>query len=194
MNMPLPPISSHPEGEPKNIQKTPPTSWPLDTPGGRFHAELSDQAAATREGQLIFPVPPGKRAMAELREFTTLFIHHGRSFPNRFAKISFGCGFSDLENRWDACASFSEVFENRIPASAQLDFGSLPCWSLVETFDESSLARRQRSLRMQKAPARVGGRGLDWRTGRNAYITRSRRLRRRRRFPSARRWALAPRR
>lgn len=29
-------------------------SWPLDTPGGRFHAEWDDQSPVTREGSLIF--------------------------------------------------------------------------------------------------------------------------------------------
>ena len=54
MDIPESPIPVHPEGETKNTQKTPPACWPLDTPGGRFHAELSDQAPVTREGQLIF--------------------------------------------------------------------------------------------------------------------------------------------
>ena len=54
MDIPEPSIPVHPEGETKNTQKTPPACWPLDTPGGRFHAELSDQAPVTREGQLIF--------------------------------------------------------------------------------------------------------------------------------------------
>lgn len=36
----------------KNLKT--PASWPLDTPGGCFHAELSDQAPVTREGRLIF--------------------------------------------------------------------------------------------------------------------------------------------
>ncbi len=34
--------------------ESPSGSWPLDTPGGRFHAEWDDQAPVTREGQLIF--------------------------------------------------------------------------------------------------------------------------------------------
>jgi hypothetical protein len=47
-------FSPPPEGEPSNRAKTPSGSWPLDTPGGRFHAEWDDQAPVTREGPLIF--------------------------------------------------------------------------------------------------------------------------------------------
>ena len=43
-------LSSHPLGE----VKVEPLSWPVDTPGGRYWAEFDDQAAVTREGQLIF--------------------------------------------------------------------------------------------------------------------------------------------
>jgi len=32
----------------------PPPAWPLDTPGGRYYAELDLEAPVTREGQLIF--------------------------------------------------------------------------------------------------------------------------------------------
>jgi len=28
--------------------------WPVDTPGGRYYAEIDDEAPVTREGQLIF--------------------------------------------------------------------------------------------------------------------------------------------
>ena len=48
------PISLHPKGELENDLESPSGSWPLDTPGGRFHAEWDDQAPVTREGQLIF--------------------------------------------------------------------------------------------------------------------------------------------
>ena len=54
MDTPKPSISAHPKGEPKNTSKPPTGSWPLDTPGGRFHAEWDDQAPVTREGQLVF--------------------------------------------------------------------------------------------------------------------------------------------
>jgi hypothetical protein len=54
MNAPTMLICPHPEGEPKNSQRTPLASWPLDTQGGRFYAELVDHAPVTREGQLIF--------------------------------------------------------------------------------------------------------------------------------------------
>lgn len=47
-------IPVHPQGESENSSKYPSGSWPLDTPGGRFHAEWDDQAPVTREGQLIF--------------------------------------------------------------------------------------------------------------------------------------------
>lgn len=47
-------ISVHPQGESKSTPQYPSGTWPLDTPGGRFHAEWDDQAPVTREGQLIF--------------------------------------------------------------------------------------------------------------------------------------------
>lgn len=49
-----PPQNTHPKGESKISPNSPRASWPLDTPGGRFHAEWDDQAPVTREGQLIF--------------------------------------------------------------------------------------------------------------------------------------------
>ena len=45
---------AHPAGETQTRAACPSGSWPLDTPGGRFHAEWDDQAPVTREGQLIF--------------------------------------------------------------------------------------------------------------------------------------------
>ena len=54
MDASLPVISAHPAGETKTPPQYPSGSWPLDTPGGRFHAEWDDQAPVTREGQLIF--------------------------------------------------------------------------------------------------------------------------------------------
>lgn len=47
-------ILSHPAGDTKNAPQVPAGSWPVDTPGGRFHAEWDVQAPVTREGQLIF--------------------------------------------------------------------------------------------------------------------------------------------
>ena len=47
-------IRTHPQGESKTTPQYPSGTWPLDTPGGRFHAEWDDQAPVTREGQLIF--------------------------------------------------------------------------------------------------------------------------------------------
>lgn len=47
-------ISAHPAGEAKTPLQYPSGSWPLDAPGGRFHAEWDEQAPITREGQLIF--------------------------------------------------------------------------------------------------------------------------------------------
>jgi len=47
-------IRPHSAGEDKTAPKYPSGSWPVDTPGGRFHAEWDDQAPVTREGQLIF--------------------------------------------------------------------------------------------------------------------------------------------
>ena len=44
--------SAHPVGEP--ISKLISGSWPVDTPGGRYYAEIDDESPVTREGQLIF--------------------------------------------------------------------------------------------------------------------------------------------
>ena len=39
-------------GEP--ISKLISGAWPVDTPGGRYYAEIDDESPVTREGQLIF--------------------------------------------------------------------------------------------------------------------------------------------
>ena len=44
----------HPEGEDQNVTKMTSSSWPLDTPGGRYYAEWDDSTPVTREGQLVF--------------------------------------------------------------------------------------------------------------------------------------------
>jgi hypothetical protein len=44
--------SIHPLGEP--ISNFIDTSWPVDTPGGRYYAEFDCEAPVTREGQLVF--------------------------------------------------------------------------------------------------------------------------------------------
>ena len=54
MEASVPLILSHPTGEGKTPPQYASGSWPVDTPGGRFHAEWDDQAPVTREGQLIF--------------------------------------------------------------------------------------------------------------------------------------------
>jgi hypothetical protein len=54
METSMPLIDAHPWGESKNAGAPPSGSWPLDTPGGRFHAEWDDESPVTREGQLIF--------------------------------------------------------------------------------------------------------------------------------------------
>ncbi len=54
MEAPAASISAHPAGESQTLRHFPSGSWPVDTPGGRFHAEWDDQAPVTREGQLIF--------------------------------------------------------------------------------------------------------------------------------------------
>jgi hypothetical protein len=39
-------------GEP--ISKLISGAWPVDTPGGRYYAEIDDESPVTREDQLIF--------------------------------------------------------------------------------------------------------------------------------------------
>ena len=63
--------------------------------------------------------------------FSVVFICRERSSPDRFAKIHFWRRFL-LENRRDARAPFSGVFENQDATVVQLDFLGLPCLSLVE--------------------------------------------------------------
>ncbi len=45
---------THPAGERIFAPQKPPAAWPVDTPGGRYYAELDLDAPVTREGQLIF--------------------------------------------------------------------------------------------------------------------------------------------
>ncbi len=45
---------AHPRGEEVFGPKRQGGSWPVDTPGGRYYAELDFDAPVTREGQLIF--------------------------------------------------------------------------------------------------------------------------------------------
>ena len=47
-------MSTHPVGEPVLESFSVGTTWPVDTPGGRYYAEFDDQAPVTREGQLVF--------------------------------------------------------------------------------------------------------------------------------------------
>ena len=63
---------------------------------------------------------------------TVKFIRSERSSPDCFSKISFSGGFSDLENRRDARAPFSGVFENQDAPVVQLDSRGFPRLSLVE--------------------------------------------------------------
>lgn len=48
------PVSTHSKGEPILASSSAASAWPLDTPGGRFHAEWDADAPTSREGQLIF--------------------------------------------------------------------------------------------------------------------------------------------
>jgi hypothetical protein len=48
------PVLTHPAGERVFAPMMLPPAWPVDTPGGRYYAELDLDAPVTREGQLIF--------------------------------------------------------------------------------------------------------------------------------------------
>lgn len=54
MEQPHDPLCAHPAGERffPSLKRIP--AWPVDTPGGRYYAEINDDAPVTREGQLIF--------------------------------------------------------------------------------------------------------------------------------------------
>jgi len=46
--------TAHPEGERDLAPNPTGGSWPVDTPGGRVHAEWCDDAPVTRQGSLLF--------------------------------------------------------------------------------------------------------------------------------------------
>ena len=48
------PQGAHPLGEACPVSNAPSSSWPVDTPGGRVHAEWCHDAPMTREGSLLF--------------------------------------------------------------------------------------------------------------------------------------------
>jgi hypothetical protein len=50
MEAPMALIPAHLPGESENTPRYPSGTWPIDTPGGRFHAEWDDQAPVTCEG------------------------------------------------------------------------------------------------------------------------------------------------
>jgi len=72
-------ISTHPPGEPFPSLCGGP-AWPVDTPGGRYYAELDLDAPVTREGQLIF---------------FAQFLHSG----GRWARLLEGCPLRYQGNR-----------------------------------------------------------------------------------------------
>ena len=72
-------ISTHPPGEPFPSLPGGP-AWPVDTPGGRYYAELDLDAPVTREGQLIF---------------FAQFLHSG----GRWARLLEGCPLRYHGNR-----------------------------------------------------------------------------------------------
>ena len=80
--MPLPSdvICTHPLGERILAPPQPPPAWPVDTPGGRYYAELDLDAPVTREGQLIF---------------FAQFLHTG----GRWARLLEGCPLRYYGNR-----------------------------------------------------------------------------------------------
>ena len=73
-------ICTHPAGETFFGASQPPPAWPVDTPGGRYYAELDLDAPVTREGQLIF---------------FAQFLHTG----GRWARLLEGCPLRYHGNR-----------------------------------------------------------------------------------------------
>ena len=80
---PLPVICTHPAGETFFPPSSRSPAWPVDTPGGRYYAEIDDQAPVTREGQLIF---------------FAQFLHSG----GRWARLLRGCPLRYHGNRGSA--------------------------------------------------------------------------------------------
>ena len=80
MAQPLREICTHPAGETVFGPSQLPPAWPVDTPGGRYYAELDLDAPVTREGQLIF---------------FAQFLHTG----GRWARLLEGCPLRYHGNR-----------------------------------------------------------------------------------------------
>ena len=54
MSAPSISVFPHPQGESVKLVPARSGSWPVDTPGGRFHAEWDETSPVTREGSLVF--------------------------------------------------------------------------------------------------------------------------------------------
>jgi Transposase DDE domain group 1 len=54
MHAAVSPVATHLAGECASVPAFPAGSWPVDTPGGRFHVEWDPDAPVTREGQSAF--------------------------------------------------------------------------------------------------------------------------------------------
>src|SRR5437762_3089934 len=76
-------ICAHPAGEDFFSMQSAAPAWPVDTPGGRYFAELDVDAPVTREGQLIF---------------FAQFLHSG----GRWARLLSGCPLRYEGNRGSA--------------------------------------------------------------------------------------------
>ena len=77
-------------------------------------------------GVSVRRIPNRRRDLAGTVEFTAVFICGERSSPSRFAKNSFGGGFSA------SLSGSSGVVENQDASVAEGDFLGLPCRALVE--------------------------------------------------------------
>ncbi len=78
-----PVLCTHPAGERLSSLESRLPAWPVDTPGGRYYAELDVDAPVTREGQLIF---------------FAQFLHSG----GRWAQLLAGCPLRYEGNRGSA--------------------------------------------------------------------------------------------
>jgi hypothetical protein len=70
--------------------------------------------------------------LALFEVFDAISVQVECSSPGRFAKISFGGSFTDLENRRDAIVPFLGAFENRDPPVVQTNFKGFPILIWVE--------------------------------------------------------------
>jgi hypothetical protein len=112
MEVPATVIPAHPEGEGKTAPN-PSGSWPVDTPGGRFHAEWDDQApspakaSSSSSSSSSMPAGDGRNSCAAARSTTpaTVAAAHATSWAPPCSASSAAIGATPTSTRCAATAS-----------------------------------------------------------------------------------------